>query len=68
MQCCIYYLGTSNPYCTIGLINKKHQDMVASARHNLIDLCRLKGLNLESEQSKSVSNTVNPSWNEEFEL
>ena len=42
--------------------------MVASAKDNLVDLCQLKGLDLESVQSKAIRNTVNPNWNEEFEL
>ena len=42
--------------------------MVASARHNLVDLYSLKKLDLESEQSKVVKNTVDPHWNQEFEL
>ena len=52
----------------IGLIKEEHQDVVASARDNLVDFCQQKGIDLESVQSKAVSNTINPNWNEEFEL
>jgi len=60
--------GTSNPYCIVGLIKKDQQNMVASARHNLVEIFQLKGLELESEQSKVVNDTINPTWNEQFEL
>ena len=63
-----FCLGTSNPYCVIGLIKKEHQDMVSSSEHNLVDLYRLKGLELECEQSEAIDNTVNPSWNKDFEM
>ena len=63
-----FCLGTSNPYCVIGLIKKEHQDMVASARDNLVDFYQQKRLHLESAQSEAISNTVNPNWNEEIEL
>ena len=42
--------------------------MVTSARENLVNFCRQKRLDLESSQSEAISNTVNPKWNEEFEL
>lgn len=63
-----FCLGTSDPYCVVGLIKKEHQDIVASARDNLVDFCCQKGLDLESAQSKTIDNTINPNWNEEFEL
>jgi len=63
-----FSLGTSNPYCVIGLIEKQHQEMVASSKHNLVDLYQLKGLGLQSKQSEVVENTVDPHWNEDFEL
>ena len=61
-------LGTSNPYCVIGLIKKEHEDMVASARDNLVDLHQRNKLDLKSVKSGTVRNTVNPTWNENFEL
>jgi len=42
--------------------------MVASAKHNLVEVFQIKGLELESEQSKVINDTINPTWNEQFEL
>ena len=42
--------------------------MVASAASNIVDLYQVKRLELETEQSESVRNTVNPSWNKDFTL
>ena len=42
--------------------------MVASAKHNLVEAFHIKGLELESEQSKVISDTINPTWDEQFEL
>jgi len=64
----LLHTGTSNPYCIVGLIKEDQEDMLASARHSVVEVFQLKGLELESEQSEVINDTINPTWNEYFEL
>ena len=55
--------GKSDPYCIMGIVPKKHQEM---KKHNLHDL---KDKVVGELQATSVKpETLTPEWNEQFEL
>ena len=58
-----YPAGKSDPYCIMGIVPRKHQDM---KKHNLNNL---KDKVVGELQATSVKpETLAPEWNEQFEL
>ena len=64
----LYYSGKSDPYCFITIVKSKDVDMITSAKHNVAKINKSKRLGLKVEQSEIIPKTLNPTWNQEFEL
>ena len=62
--------GTSDPYCTIGIIKEENKGMLIKAAASMKEFYITKEyLNQLNCQDSSVAyNTTNPTWNEQFEL
>ena len=62
--------GTSDPYCTIGIIKEENKGMLMMAAASMKEFyITKKYLNQLNCQNSSVAhNTINPIWNEQFEL
>jgi len=71
---CIYYVhktnatGKSDPYCFITIVKSEHVDMISSARPNVVKINDTKELGMKIEKSHVIPKTLNPEWNQEFEL
>ena len=61
-------LGTSDPYCYVGVINLKDQKRITSALWNIQKLCQYNFVEAVYEASKTKLHTANPVWKEHFEL
>jgi len=42
--------------------------MISSAKHNVVKIDEMKHLGLKIEKSHVIPKTLNPTWNQEFEL
>lgn len=64
------FKGTSDPYCTIGIIKEENKGMLIKAMASMKEFYITKDyLNeLNCEDSSVAYNTTNPTWNERFEL
>ena len=62
--------GTSDPYCTMGIIKEENKGMLMKAIPSLKDFYITEEyLNQLNCQDSSVAyKTTNPTWNEQFEL
>ena len=69
-KCCILLKGTSDPYCTMGIIKEENKGMLMKATASMKEFYITKGyLNqFNCQDSSVVYNTTNPTWNEQFEL
>ena len=65
-----FVTGTSDPYCTIGIIKVENKGMLMKAAASMKEFYMTKEhLNQLNCQDSSVAyNTTNPTWNEKFEL
>jgi len=60
--------GKSDPYCFITIVKYEDVDMISSAKHNVVKIDETKQLGLKIEKSHVIPKTLNPTWNQEFEL
>ena len=60
--------GKSDPYCLITIVKSNHVDMISSAKHNVVKINETQRLGLKIEKSKVIPKTLNPIWNQQFEL
>ena len=63
-----FYSGKSDPYCFITVVKSEHVNKINSDKHNMLKINETKKLGLKIEKSGVISKTLNPTWNEEFEL
>ncbi|XP_065899170.1 BAI1-associated protein 3-like isoform X2 [Dysidea avara] len=60
--------GKSDPYCLITVVKSEHVDMISSDKHDVVKINETKQLGLKIEKSHVIPMTLNPTWNQEFEL
>lgn len=61
-------IGLSDPYCYISVIKAEHLEMVTNSKHNLEQISKSKKLGLAIKKSEVIPKTLNPTWNQSFEL
>ena len=60
--------GKSDPYCFITIVKSEDVDMISSAKLDVVKINEAKQLGLKIVKSKVIPKTLNPTWNQEFEL
>ena len=60
-------LGPCNPYCVMGVLHQSHLDDKMVKKNNL-DMWKENGLVKSSAQSAAKEKTLDPVWEERFEL
>ena len=62
--------GTSDPYCTIGIIKEEDKEMLmkATASMKKFYITREYLNHLNCQDSRVAYKATNPTWNEKFEL
>jgi len=68
MRMIFVYLGKSDPYCFITIVTSEHFDMISSAKSDVEKINETKQLGLNIEKSDVAPKTLDPIWNQEFEL
>lgn len=63
----IFSVGTSDPYCVVSILNKEHVD-TKLVRYDNIKEWKEEGLISQTWQSTIKMKTLNPDWNETFEM
>ena len=73
-SCYVYYngvfihsVGTSDPYCVVSILNKEHIDTKLVCYDNIKEW-KEEGLITQTWQSTIKMKTLNPDWNETFEM
>ena len=61
-------VGLSDPYCFITVIKADHLEMITRSKHNLEEISKSKKLGLAIKMSKIIPKSLNPTWNQSFEL
>ncbi|XP_065885237.1 uncharacterized protein [Dysidea avara] len=60
--------GTSDPYCYVSVVHSNDQKKITAALWSIEKLCQYKLIEAAYETSSTVSCTVDPVWEEYFEL
>ena len=61
-------IGLSDPYCYISVIKAEHLQMISHSKHNLEEISKSKKLGLAIKKSEVIPKSLNPTWNQSFEL
>ena len=64
----LYPLGKSDPYCFITVVKSEHVKLISSKSATVEKINDTKRLGLNIKKSRVMPKTLNPRWNEEFEL
>ena len=60
--------GTSDPYCFVSLIHSRDQRKITASFLSIEKLCQYKLIEATYETSSTISHTVDPVWEEYFQL